>query len=291
MALTDEQIARIVESARQRAGGKMAATAGSPRVVSTGGHVGRSLPGGKSEPDAAMHGVFVTLDEAVRAARKSFDQFREFPLQKREAMVDNIRRRLRENVDLLAQLAHDETKLGRVEDKRKKNLLVIDRTPGPEILRPESQSGDHGLVLTEWAPYGVIGAITPVTNPSETVINNGISMLSAGNTVVFNGHPTAKNVTRLAISLINRAAMEVGAPANLLTTSAQPTLETAQALMSHPDVRLLVVTGGPGVGQEESHTGHQRLEALVSGILAHPTEGGNVAVKVWEFVLIVVPNT
>jgi acyl-CoA reductase-like NAD-dependent aldehyde dehydrogenase len=272
MGLSDDQIARIVEATRARVGPspgrgtgpELAASAASGRArvaVAAGGSLGRSLPGGGSTPDAAMHGVFDTLEDAVRAARKAFGEFRRFPLQSRERMIADVRRRLREHVDLLAQLAVEETGLGRVEDKRRKNLLVIEKSPGPEILRPESVSGDHGLMLTEWAPYGTIGAITPVTNPTETVINNGIGMLSAGNTVVFNGHPAAKNVTRLAISLINGAALEAGAPGNLLTTVKVPTLETAQALMAHREIALLVVTGGPGVVRAALDSGKKCITA------------------------------
>lgn len=259
MGLSEEHIAKVVRAARERAGLAPPPAARS-RSLPTAGRIGRSVPG-SGNPDSAMHGVFPTLDEAAKAARRAFEEFQTFPLQKRERMVTAIRDHLRAHVPLLARLGHEETGLGREEDKVRKNLLVIDKTPGPEILRPESVTGDDGLMLTEWAPYGVIGAITPVTNPSETVINNGIGMLSAGNTVVFNGHPSAKNVTRLAISLINDAAAAEGAPRNLLTTVQEPTLETAQALMAHPLVRLLVVTGGPGVVRAALDSGKKCITA------------------------------
>jgi acyl-CoA reductase-like NAD-dependent aldehyde dehydrogenase len=100
-----------------------------------------------------------------------------------------VRAKLRANVRLLAELAVSETGLGRVDDKIKKNLLVINQTPGLEDLEPFVWTGDHGLTLVEWAPYGIIGAAGPSTNPSETVINNGISMVAGGNSVVFAAHP------------------------------------------------------------------------------------------------------
>ncbi len=262
MALSEEAIARIVADARGRAHAAEAPASPRPSASPVGGvSLGRSLPGGGSDPRATMHGIFTTLDEAVNAASRAFIEFQSFPLRSREAMIANIRRELNERTELLARMGVEETGLGRYEDKLRKHALVINKTPGPEILRPESQSGDRGLMLTEWAPYGVIGAITPVTNPSETVINNGISMLAAGNVVVFNGHPTAKNVTRLAISLVNGAAMAVGAPANLMTAVLEPTLETAQALMSHKGVRLLVVTGGPGVVRAALDSGKKCITA------------------------------
>lgn len=269
MALSEERIAEIVREARARAGAPAAASDPScacppppaPAPVPAGHTLGRGRPGGGGGPDAMVHGVFPTLDEAVRAARRAFDAFAGFPLQKREAMVARIRRELLPQVPLLARMAHEETGLGRVGDKERKNQLAIEKTPGPEILRPVAQSGDDGLMLTEWAPYGVIGAITPVTNPSETVINNAIGMLSAGNAVVFNGHPSAKNVTRAAISMVNAACMAEGAPPNLLTTVREPSLETAQALMAHRDIRLLVVTGGPGVVRAALDSGKKCITA------------------------------
>jgi acyl-CoA reductase-like NAD-dependent aldehyde dehydrogenase len=155
----------------------------------------------------------------------------------------------------------EETGLGRVQDKIRKNLLVIDKTPGPEILRPEAWSGDHGLMITEPAPYGVIGAITPSTNPSETVINNGIGMIAAGNAVVFNAHPGAKRVTLRTLTLMNGAIRAAGGPANLLSTCGSPSIETAQALMASKTVRLLVVTGGAAVVQEAFRSGKKVIAA------------------------------
>jgi aldehyde dehydrogenase len=101
--------------------------------------------------------------------------------------------------------------------------------------------------LTELAPWGVIGAVTPSTNPAATIINNGISMIAAGNAVVFGVHPLARNVTNHTIHLMNAASAEVGGPDTLLTAVAEPSIEAAQALFHHPGVDLLVVTGGGGV--------------------------------------------
>ncbi len=258
MSLNDNRLAELVRAAQGRAAAQRnesstavpAAGAGAAPATTRplrSSSLGQGIPGGGASAESAMNGVFTTLDEAARAAKAAFLQYCEFPLRRRAEMIERIRVRLQERVPLLSELAVAETGLGRAEDKQIKNSLVIRKTPGPEILRPESVSGDDGLMLTEWAPYGVIGSITPVTNPSETIINNGIAMLAAGNTVVFNPHPSAKNVSRLAMSIMNEAAQELGAPKNLLCCVKEPTLESAQALMHHKAVRLLVVTGGPGV--------------------------------------------
>src|SRR5205809_484348 len=113
-----------------------------------------------------------------------------------------------------------------------------------EDLEPMAWTGDHGLTLLERAPYGPIAVITPVTNPSETIINNGISMISGGNTVVLCPHPNARRVSILTVDLMNRAAKRAGASMPLLHTVAQPTLEVAQGLLRDRRIRLNAVTGG-----------------------------------------------
>lgn len=192
-------------------------------------------------------GVFTSIDTAVKAARKAHEQLMLLTLKKRSEIITNIRTKMLEHAEDLANRAHAETGLGRAEDKLLKNQLVTEKTPGTEVLKPTAYSGDRGLTLMELAPYGVIGAITPCTNPTSTIICNTIGMLAAGNAVVFNVHPAAKNVSVYNVELLNEAITEVGGPANLVTTIAEPTIRSAQELMHHPGVRLLVVTGGAEV--------------------------------------------
>jgi len=202
-----------------------------------------------NEGPRRAHGVHAGLDHCVAAADQAHRALVAWPIALRARAIEHARAKLRANVRLLAELAVSETGMGRVDDKMKKNRLVIDRTPGLEDLKPEVITGDHGMTLTEHAPYGVIGAAGPSTNPSETVINNGLSMLAGGNAVVFAAHPSAKRVSQLAVSLINEAFVEAGGPDDVITTVTEPTIETAQAMMAHPKTRILVVTGGPGVVQ------------------------------------------
>ena len=192
-------------------------------------------------------GCFPDIPSAIQAAEVAFQAFRAIGLERRTEIIQSLREGLRRHVEALADQAVQETGMGRRDDKIKKNLLVINKTPGPEILRAEAVSGQHGLSLEELAPYGVIGSITPCTNPSETVINNGIGMLSAGNAVVFNAHPAAKKTNAFTIDLMNRLLVAEGAPPNLLTCIAEPTIESAAELMQARGIALLVVTGGPAV--------------------------------------------
>ncbi len=204
-------------------------------------------------------GVFGSIDEAARAAKTAQVQLMALGLKKRMAIIEAVRVAMRVQAEPLARQAHDETGLGRWEDKVQKNLLVTNKTPGPEELLPSAVSGDAGLMLMEPAPFGVIGAITPVTNPSSTIICNAIGMISAGNSVVFNAHPSAKAVSAATVRLIHRAIVSAGGPENLLTCTASPTIESAGELMKHPLIRLLVVTGGPHVVKAAMNSGKRAI--------------------------------
>jgi len=204
-------------------------------------------------------GIFATVDEAVRAAGVAQPAFVALPLRLRARIIAAIRATMLENCEALARAAWQETGLGRVEDKVVKNRLVTEKTPGLEDLYPGTVTGDHGLTLTEPAPFGVIGAITPCTNPTSTIICNAIGMLAAGNSVVFNAHPSAKACSKETVTLLNRAVTAAGGPPNVVTCVAEPTIETAQQIMRHPSVRLLVVTGGGAVVKAAMASGKRAI--------------------------------
>ena len=209
--------------------------------------------------DVLGEGVFATVDDAVRAAGVAYQELDGMSLQGRQKIISSIRESMLEHAEELAQHAHLETGLGRVEHKLIKNRLVTRKTSGTEVLTPHAVTGDHGLTLTEYAPYGVIGAITPTTNPTSTIICNTIAMLSAGNSIVFNVHPNARECSMANVRLLHRAIIRGGGPANLVTTVAEPTIESAQALMSHEGVRLLAVTGGSGVVRQAMTSGKRAI--------------------------------
>ncbi len=204
-------------------------------------------------------GIFATVDDAVAAARVAFEQFDGASLETRQQIIASIRDCMFEHAEALARHAHEETGLGRVENKIIKNRLVTRKTSGTEVLTPQAVTGDDGLTLTEYAPYGVIGAITPTTNPTSTIICNTIAMLSAGNSIVFNVHPNARECSMANVRLLHKAIVSAGGPANLVTAVAEPTIESAQALMTHKGVRLLAVTGGSGVVRQAMTSGKRAI--------------------------------
>ncbi len=206
-------------------------------------------------------GIYATVDQAVAAADRVCAEYQRLGSEIRVAVVASIRKAMVGNARRLAGMAHEETGLGRVEDKIRKNLLVATRTPGPEDLEPIIKTGDDGMMLTEMAPMGLVASITPSTNPTATIINNTIAVLSGGNALVFNAHPSAKGVSAECVRVISRAVLEAGGPPDLVTSVARPTIETAQALMHHSLVRVLLVTGGPAVVREALKTDKRAVTA------------------------------
>ena len=200
-----------------------------------------------ADAPSGKHGVFKDMNEAIEEAKKAEKIVRKMSMDQREKIITIIRRKIKENAEILARMGVDETGMGNVGDKILKHHLVADKTPGTEDITTVAWSGDRGLTLIEMGPFGVIGAITPCTNPSETVLCNTIGMLAGGNTVVFNPHPAAIKTTIYAINLVNEASLEGGGPDNIACTVEKPTMETSAVMMKHKDIPLLVATGGPGV--------------------------------------------
>ncbi len=206
-------------------------------------------------------GIYDTMEEAIKVANEGYTAIRSMSVAQREKIITAIRELCRAEAKNMAALGVAETKMGRVDHKYAKHLLVADKTPGTEDIIEEAKTGDGGLTLTEMAPFGVVGAITPSTNPSETVICNSIGMIAAGNGVVFNPHPGAIATSNYAIDLVNRAVYSAGGPRVLVASVVKPTLETADVMYKHPSIKLLVCTGGPGVVKAVLSSGKKAIGA------------------------------
>ncbi len=188
--------------------------------------------------------IFDDPDEAAPLARQAHQELLDLGLEKRYTLIAAMRKAALEQARHLGDLALRTTGLGRMPHKQWKVELAAKKTPGPEIIRPRTFTGDDGLTLIEKAPYGVMLSITPTTNPPSTVVNNAISMVSAGNAVIFNPHPTAKEVSCEAARILQKAVLDAGGPKHLICAIGNPTQETGVKLMNHPGVDATLVTGG-----------------------------------------------
>ncbi len=204
----------------------------------TGAVSAQASPGG-------CRGVFERCEDAIDAAfTAQKDWYMNYKVEDRERIIAAIRKVSLEHAEDFSKRVREETGMGRYEDKIQKHISVINGTPGTECLKTEAISGDAGLMLEERGPFGVIGSITPSTNPTETMIHNTISMIAGGNAVVFNVHPGAKRACAYALQILHDTIVENGGPAGLITMTAEPTMETVDILTSSPRIRLMVGTGG-----------------------------------------------
>ena len=240
--MTEDLIRNVVEQILAQMGGQV-------------GSNGSPAPSGKD-------GVHPTADAAVQAAGKAFQAFKTRPLADRAAAVAAIKTICVDQAEELGRMELDETGIGRLDHKVAKLRDAIPRAPGVEFLRTETYSGDNGLTLGDYAPFGVIGAITPVTHSLPTLAGNAISMLASGNTVVFNAHPSGAKVAAEGVRRFNRAIKAAIGIDDLLTIIDPPTLESAAALFDHKGVKLLVVTGGPAVARAALES---KRRAIVAG--------------------------
>ena len=206
-------------------------------------------------------GVYSDMNQAIDAAENGYRAVRSMTVEQREKIISEIRKLTLAEAPIMAEIGVAETGMGKVEHKRLKHILVAEKTPGTEDIVSEAKTGDNGLTLTEMAPFGVVGAITPSTNPSETVICNSIGMIAAGNGVVFNPHPNAICTSNYAVDLVNRASAAAGGPEVLVCSMDKPTLDSAAIMQSHPKIKLLVCTGGPGVVKAVLSSGKKAIGA------------------------------
>jgi aldehyde dehydrogenase len=207
---------------------------------------------GKTKPTngSGRHGgVFEDVNQAVEAAATAQQAFEKRGLEDRRKAVACIRRICVGQAEELGQAELEETKIGRLKHKIEKLKVIGERIPGVEFLRTEAYTGENGIALTEYAPFGVIGAITPVTHSLPTLAGNAITMLAAGNALVCNPHPSGARIACRGTQLFNQAIHQAIGIDNLITIIAKPTLESAQAIFEHKLIRLLCVTGGPAVGR------------------------------------------
>ncbi len=228
-------------------------------VKAQAGSTSSSMTAG--QPFAGRNGLFDDVDEAVSAARAAFELLQTRPVEHRRRIIEHIRRiSIRDCVEL-GTMEMEETKVGRLQHKIEKLKTLGERTPGVEFLKSEAFSGDHGLAVIEHAPFGVIGAITPVTHSLPTITGNAVSMIAGGNTLVVNPHPSGKKVAAEGVRRFNEAIHRDLGIDNLICLIKEPTLETAQQLFKHRKIALICVTGGPAVARAALNSGKRAIVA------------------------------
>jgi len=226
--------------------------------------VGEVLARLKSQPTQSSSspsgfGVYDDMNVAVEAAQRSFEKLRQGGMTARKKAIAVIRKLCVQKAREWGEIEFNETKIGRLDHKIEKLGICGDLVPGVEMLDRMAFSGDSGLTVIDYAPWGVIGAITPSTHSVPTLTGNAINMIAAGNAVVYNTHPSAAKCAAIAIREYNQAIFAETGISDLLTTVVKPTLDTFDAMCKHPDVKLLCVTGGPAVVAAAMKTGKRAV--------------------------------
>ena len=240
MNLDEKVINQIVETVVQK-------------LTEKGAEISDSADVSGAEPDI-KDGVFQEMDHAILAAEIAQKKLMALPLADREEIIQAIRDVGKANANEYAQIEWEETGLGTVEDNVKKNRSSC-QVLGMEDLSPEVYTGDKGVTIIERIPVGVIASVNPVTNGAPTILFNAVMMMAGGNTVVNNPHPTTKVVSAQVIRDLNKATVEAGGPPNCICCLEEPSVPSAQQLMTHPGIRMIAVTGGHGVVAFATQTG------------------------------------
>ena len=203
-------------------------------------------------------GVFQDADEACAAAHESFLLLKQKGVEARRKIEAIIKTMADRNAETWGRLELDETKIGRLDHKIAK-LQIIKLVPGVDWLRPDAHSGDHGITLEEFTPFGVIGAVTPSTHSIPTLSGNIVNIVGAGNAVGFNAHPSAARCAAAAVRAYNETIFRETGIENIACIVEKPTLESFSAICKNEVVKLLLVTGGPAVVKAAMQTGKRAI--------------------------------
>ena len=206
-ALVQDVVAEVMRRLGNRAGGNGAAGGGV-----RAGEDSAANDSKRREAERHPHwisvpvgsgGVFGDIDQCAAAATEAQKKLVRLPMEDRDGIVKLIKSIAKEKAHEWGRLELDETKIGRLDHKIEK-LQILEGIPGVEFLKTTAYSGGKGVALDEYAPFGVIGCITPVTHSIPTLTCNAINMIAAGNTLVINAHPSGANCAAVAIAEYNR---------------------------------------------------------------------------------------
>jgi aldehyde dehydrogenase len=209
-------------------------------------------------PGGGDHGVFNCVDKAAEAANHAHLKLKKLGVAGRAKVIEIVKHLAVSNAEPWGKFEFEETKIGRLDHKIGK-LQITKNVPGTEWLQPYAMSGDGGITLEEYAPFGVIGAILPVTHSVPTLTGNVINMVAAGNAIVFNPHPGGARSAAMAVKAYNQAIHRELGIENLITTIEQPTLESFDSICKNPHIPLLAITGGPAVVNAAMKSGKRAI--------------------------------
>lgn len=252
----DEQAVRSIVEDVMRSLGRSPVISPAPAPAVVAASAAPAAPAARRH--GPRHGVFEDVNEACAAAQDAFEQLKAKGIAGRAKVVEIVKSLCTDKAAEWGKFEFEETRIGRLEHKIEK-LQIVKLVPGVEWIKPSGLSGDHGITMEEYTPFGVIGAILPVTHSIPTLSGNVINIVAAGNAVVFNPHPGGARSAALAVRTYNEAIRAELGIENLVCTVEKPSLESFDALAKHEVVRLLCVTGGPAVVNAAMKSGKRAI--------------------------------
>ncbi len=191
-----------------------------------------------------MRGAKEDIERYVNQSRIAYERFSSFSLRDRMELIQHLREALLLQVEEFAKMEWEETQMGVLTDKEKQIRAAIVATPGASTIQTGASSDEEGLVLEEYFPYGIAVAIHPVNHPVASIINTTIMLLSAGNSMIHLGPMRAAETCLKLVNRINEIIYEVCGIDNLVQTMPENRRESNLQFLQHPDVALVLVTGG-----------------------------------------------
>lgn len=242
----------------------------------------------EEEKLAAKEAAEKEVDALVQKGLVALEEFSTFSQESIDTIVAKMSVAGLDNHGILARMAIEETRRGVFEDKATKNLFACEyvvnnmrhlKTVG--IIHDDPVTG-----ITEIAePVGVICGVTPVTNPTSTVIFKSLIAIKTRNPIIFGFHPGAQNCSAAAAKVMYEAAVAAGAPKNCIQWIEHPSIDATSALMKHPGVSTILATGGPGMVKAAYTSGKPALGVGAGNVPCYINETADLRRAVNDVVL------
>lgn len=232
--------------------------------------------------------VFQKIDELVSKGQKALDEFRLLDQEKVDYIVAKCSVAALDNHGTLALAALEETKRGVFEDKATKNLFaceyVVNNMRHLKTVGTISEDPVTGIIEVA-DPVGVVCGITPVTNPTSTVIFKSLICLKTRNPIIFAFHPSAQNSSKKAAEILLEAAVKAGAPKNCIQWIEEPSMDATSALMNHNGVATILATGGNAMVKAAYSCGKPALGVGAGNVPAYIEKSANIKQAVNDIVM------
>ncbi len=207
-----------------------------------------------------MSNVVAQINQMMARAEKAAESFRDLTQEDVDRIMKAMAKAGVANERKLAEMAVEETGIGNVEDKVIKNhfgtQVVYDYMKGkPSVGIIEEEDG----IISIAEPFGIIAAVTPVTNPAATTMFKSLISLKGRNVICLAFHPKAQKCSVEAARIMLEAAIAAGAPADCIQWVTEPSIEATDALMRHPGVAMVIATGGGAMVKAAYSSGHPAL--------------------------------